>query len=131
VATIAFSGGVALSTGANNAFTATNGGTVTVGGQQHDRDDDRHRIERREHEYRAERPHVPQHCGERGANGIILNSTGTTAGVNGGLTVTGTGTAGSGGTIQNIANRGASFINARDTVANITSPTRTPRTTQP
>jgi hypothetical protein len=47
-----------------------------------------------------------------GANGILLNNTGA-----GGLTITGVGTtAGSGGTIQNIQNRGASFINA----ANIT-----------
>jgi hypothetical protein len=43
-------------------------------------------------------------------NGIVLQDTGTTAG----LTVSGNGTAGSGGTIQNITNRGASFINAVD-----------------
>jgi VCBS repeat-containing protein len=42
------------------------------------------------------------------ANGIIVQDTGTTAG----LTVSGTGATGSGGTIQNITNRGASFINA-------------------
>jgi len=49
-------------------------------------------------------------------NGIVLNATGTTAGTYGGLTVTGTGTTdGSGGTIQNITNRGGSFISARDT----------------
>jgi hypothetical protein len=41
-------------------------------------------------------------------NGIVLQDTGTTAG----LTVSGTGGAGSGGTIQNITNRGASFVNA-------------------
>ena len=40
-------------------------------------------------------------------NGIVLNTTGSTAG----LTITGTATTdGSGGTIQNITNRGASFI---------------------
>ncbi|MGH7267945.1 MAG: Ig-like domain repeat protein [Candidatus Rokuibacteriota bacterium] len=44
-------------------------------------------------------------------NGIVLNATGS----NGGLTVTGTGTtAGSGGTIQNIATRGAQFISTRN-----------------
>ena len=41
----------------------------------------------------------------------MLNTTGSAAG----LTVTGTGSAGSGGTIQNITNRGASFINAVNT----------------
>ena len=48
-------------------------------------------------------------------NGIVLNTTGTTAGTHGGLTVTGTGTTdGSGGAIQNITNRGGSFISTRD-----------------
>ena len=42
------------------------------------------------------------------AKGIELNNTGSLAG----LTVTGSGSAGSGGTIQNISARGASFINA-------------------
>ena len=43
------------------------------------------------------------------ANGIVLNTTGSS----GGLTVTGTGTTdGSGGTIQNTSNRGASFASA-------------------
>jgi hypothetical protein len=42
-------------------------------------------------------------------NGIVLSNTGTTAG----LTVTGTGTAGSGGTIQNTTGRGASFTDTR------------------
>jgi hypothetical protein len=45
------------------------------------------------------------------ANGIVLQDTGATAG----LAVNGTGTTdGSGGTIQNITGRGASFINARN-----------------
>jgi hypothetical protein len=44
------------------------------------------------------------------ANGIILNTTGANAG----LTVTGTGSAGTGGTIQNISTRGASFISTRN-----------------
>lgn len=48
------------------------------------------------------------------ANGIVLNTTGTTAGTHGGLTITGTGTTdGSGGVIQNIGTRGVSIINAR------------------
>ena len=42
------------------------------------------------------------------ANGIVLNNTGSS----GGLSVKGTGSAGSGGTIQNITNRGASFVSA-------------------
>ncbi|HPE71425.1 MAG TPA: Ig-like domain-containing protein [Candidatus Competibacter sp.] len=46
-----------------------------------------------------------------------INSSGSDVGINlvnqaGSFTVTGTGTAGSGGTVQNIANRGASFISA-------------------
>jgi hypothetical protein len=44
------------------------------------------------------------------ANGIILSGTGST----GFFTVTGTGPAGSGGTIQNISIRGASFTNAQN-----------------
>jgi hypothetical protein len=40
------------------------------------------------------------------ANGIVLNTTGAS----GGLTVTGTGSAGTGGTIQNVVNRGVSAI---------------------
>jgi uncharacterized repeat protein (TIGR01451 family) len=43
-------------------------------------------------------------------NGVVLNTTGSS----GGLSVKGTGSAGSGGTIQNITNRGASFINANN-----------------
>ena len=42
------------------------------------------------------------------ANGIVLSN----SGASGGLTVIGTGAAGTGGTIQNITTRGASFINA-------------------
>jgi VCBS repeat-containing protein len=44
------------------------------------------------------------------SNGVLLQDTGTA----GGLTVTGTGSAGSGGTIQNITNRGVSLENAAD-----------------
>ncbi|HEX2052537.1 MAG TPA: hypothetical protein VHJ78_02270, partial [Actinomycetota bacterium] len=42
--------------------------------------------------------------------GIVLSGVGSA----GSMSVTGTGPSGSGGTIQNIANRGASFINARN-----------------
>lgn len=121
-ATITFRGGVVLSTGANAAFSATGGGTVNVC---------------------DESPCVPASTGalvntlttttgtalnvvnttiggnklefrsisaNGGTNGIILNNTGA-----GGLTVTGTGTTdGSGGTIQNISTRGASFISANN-----------------
>ncbi len=106
--TIAFSGGLALSTGANPAFTATGGGTVTAtqnnttivntiatttatalaitntnigaGGLT----------------FRS----ISAGTGTASAgNGIVLDTTGVGAG-NGGLTVSGNGTAGSGGTIQ-------------------------------
>jgi adhesin/invasin len=45
-----------------------------------------------------------------GANGIVLNNTGSTAG----LTVTGTGTAGSGGTIQNTTGDGVRLASTRN-----------------
>lgn len=59
------------------------------------------------------------------ANGIALNNTGTS----GGLTVTGIGsTNGSGGTMQNVANRGASFTSAANiSLSNMTF-TNTPTT---
>ena len=106
-----------LSTGANAAFTATGGGTVDVCGgtvnrrpaRQHDHHDDRHRAQRGEHHHRRQRADVPQHLGQRRRR---TASCSTNTGATAGLTVTGTGTAGSGGTIQNITNRGASFINA-------------------
>lgn len=112
--TVNFTGGLNLSTGANAAFTATNGGIVnatqnntsivntlttstgtalnvantTIGGSGLT--------------FRS--------ISVNGAtNGILLNTTGSS----GGLTVTGSGgTDGSGGTIQNTSGRGASFVSA-------------------
>jgi large repetitive protein len=114
-ATVRFDGGVVLSTGSNAAFTATGGGTANVtdpagvtsntitttsgtglnvtgttigaGGLTFER------------------------ISVNGAtNGIVLNNTGSTAG----LTVTGTGSAGSGGTIQNTTGHGISLTSTRN-----------------
>jgi len=112
-ATINFSGALTLSTGANSAFSATGGGTITAtnttstattttatainvtgttigaGGLN----------------FRSISAGTPA---TGPANGIVLSGTGGS----GGLTVSGTGSAGSGGTIQRTSNRGASFVNA-------------------
>ncbi len=117
-ATITFSGGLQLSTGANPAFTATGGGTVNVC------DDNpcsgtatgalvntltttsgtaltvtNTTIGTFGLEFRSI-------SANGAANGVSLNSTGLV----GGLKVKGTGSAGSGGTIQNITNRGMSLV---------------------
>ena len=112
-ATITFSGGLTLSTGANPAFAATGGGTVTVTRHQHDRHDDRHRAQRRQHHHRQQRADLPRISAGTGSNssgsGIVLNATGS-----GGLTVTGTGAAGTGGTIQNKTGDGVSLTAAQN-----------------
>ena len=70
--TITFTGGLALSTGANPAYTATNGGTVTAtdpGGQgfpqQHHHHHHGHRTHRRQHKHRRCRTELPQHLRQR------------------------------------------------------------------
>jgi VCBS repeat-containing protein len=116
--TMSFSGGMTLSTGANAGFVATGGGTVTVtdppgvanntittttgtalnvsnttigaGGLTFER--------------------ISAGTSGTPTNGIVLNNTGTL----GGLTVTGTGAAGSGGTIQNATGDGISLTTTRN-----------------
>jgi hypothetical protein len=111
-ATISFSGGVLLSTGANAAFTATGGGTVTVCDENPCNgaatgalinqittttgtalNVANTTIATSHLEFRS----IASNGGA--GNGIVLNATGSS----GGLKVKGTGSAGSGGTIQNKA----------------------------
>ena len=114
-ATVNFSGPLTLSTGANNAFTATGGGTVTA-------TDTTSTI--------ATTTGVALNVanttigsgglkfqsisagtsGSGPSNGIVLNNTGSS----GGLTVSGTGSAGTGGTIQKTSGAGISLTSTRD-----------------
>jgi hypothetical protein len=97
-ATIDLSGTLTLSTGANAAFSATGGGTLTATGTGNTLATTTGTALRVENTtIGAGGLSFRSISANGGANGIVLNNTGTQAG----LTVTGTGTAGSGGTIQN------------------------------
>ena len=116
--TIRFSGGLTLSTGATDAFTASNGGTVAVC--------DEHpcnaaatgavvnnletttgtALTVKDMTIGADTLEFRSISVDGANQGIALENTGTL----GGLEVTGNVTAGSGGTIQNVVTRGASFI---------------------
>jgi hypothetical protein len=111
-ATVSFTGGLNLNTGVNAAFTATSGGTVTA------TQNNSTIVNTLTTTSGAALNVANTTIGAAGltfrsisSNGapkaIILNTTGTV----GGLSVTGTGTAGTGGTIQNNSTRGAEFIN--------------------
>ena len=103
-ATINFTGGgLAINTTSGNGFSASGGGTITVQGTGNTITSTTG----------TALSVVSTNIGlagltfqsisaNGGTNGIVLNNTGTTAGTHGGLTVTGTGSAGSGGTIQNM-----------------------------
>ena len=118
-ATNRFDGGLTLSSGAANAFSATGGGTVVVTDPAATDNTiattTGTALNVRNTTIGASGLTFRSISANGAPNGIVLNTTGTTAGTHGGLTVTGTGTTnGSGGTIQNITNRGSSFISARD-----------------
>lgn len=115
-ATINFTGGVTLNTGVNAAFTATGGGTVNVTGANNLITTTTGTALNVANTVIGASGLTFRSISANGAaNGILLNNTG----VNGGLTVTGTGTTdGSGGTIQNINERGASFISASNITLN-------------
>jgi hypothetical protein len=121
-ASISFSGGIVLSTGGNPAFTATGGGTVVVcdenpcgatgssGGLVNTLTTTtgtalnvaNTTIGANDLEFRS----ISAGTGASGpANGILLNATGAS----GGLKVKGTGSAGSGGTIQRATGHGVSL----------------------
>jgi large repetitive protein len=112
-ATFTFNGGMTLSTGANAGFVATGGGTVNVvdpaGAANNTISTTTGTALNVANTTIGSSGLVFQSISANGAaNGIIVQDTGATAG----LTVSGTGGAASGGIIQNITNRGASFINA-------------------
>ena len=116
-ATITFNGGLALSTGTSPAFTATGGGTIsttqnnttivntltTTTGTA---------LNMANTTIRASGLTFRSISSNGATKGIILNNTGALAG----LTVTGTGAAGSGGTIANATSRGGEFISTSSLV---------------
>lgn len=115
-ATITFSGGLDIDSGANTGFNAVNGGTIVVTGANNTIDTTIGTALNIANTNIGTADVTFRSISANGAvNGIVLNNTGTTAGTHGGLTVTGTGTTnGSGGIIQNIGTRGISIINARN-----------------
>jgi hypothetical protein len=116
--TISFTGGLSLNTSTNAAFTATNGGTVTAvdpGGPSIPLDNiittsTGTALNVTGTNIGAAGLNFRSISANGAANGIVLNGTGTA----GGLTVTGNGAAGTGGTIQNITNRGVSADSGAD-----------------
>ena len=116
--TITFSGGLVLSTGGNPAFTATGGGTVNVCDENPCNPAATGGLVNRLTTTTGSALNVAnttigannlefQSVSSNGATrAIILNTTGAV----GGLKVKGTGSAGSGGTIQNCTQRGAELI---------------------
>ena len=113
-ATINFSGGVIVSSGANAAFTVTGGGTVGVTGTTNTLATTtgtalnvaNTTISANGLNFRS----ITAGTAASGpVNGIVLDSTGAS----GGLTVQGTGSAGSGGTIQNTSGAGIVLASTR------------------
>ena len=102
-ATVSFTGGVTASTGANAAFAATGGGTVAVTGAANTLTTTSGTALNVANTTIGAPGLTFQSISSNGAdNGIDLDTTGTS----GGLTVTGTGSAGSGGTIQHSTGSG-------------------------
>ncbi|HYW09880.1 MAG TPA: cadherin-like domain-containing protein, partial [Longimicrobium sp.] len=118
-ATIRFDGGMNVSSGSANAFTATGGGTVvatqnnttvintltSTGGIA---------LNVANTTIGAEGLSFRSIAANGGSNGIVLDNTGTTAG----LTVAGNGTAGTGGTIQSTTVSGISLSTTRNVSLN-------------
>jgi VCBS repeat-containing protein len=101
-ATMSFDGGTTLSTGTSNAFVATGGGTVTVTGTNHLTTTTGTALNISNTTIGASGVTFHDISANGAANGIVLNTTGSTAG----LTVTGSGSAtqggdSTGGVIQN------------------------------
>ncbi len=113
--TILFSGGLALSSVANAAFTATNGGTVTVTGTNNTlATTTAVALNVTDTTIAAAGLNFRSVSCNGAANGIVLNNTGTT----GGVAVTGDGNTSvggnnSGGTIQNTTGHGIHLVNTR------------------
>jgi uncharacterized repeat protein (TIGR01451 family) len=100
-----FSGGISLSTGTNPAFVATGGGTVNVTGNNVLTTTSATALNVANTTIGASGLTFRSIASNGAVNGIILNTTGSS----GGLTVAGSGTAGSGGTIQNSTGDGVSL----------------------
>jgi hypothetical protein len=109
-ATITFTGGVVLSTGANPAFTATGGGTVTVTGTNTIATTTGTALNVANTTIGASGLTFRGISANGAANGIVLNNTGSS----GGLAVTGTGSSGTGGTIQNTTSHGILLTTTRN-----------------
>ena len=112
-ATINFTGGIILSTTANEAFAATGGGVVNVTGTNVITTTTGRALNVANTTIGASGltfRSISAGTGASGpANGILLNNTGTS----GGLTVSGTGSAGSGGTIQRTTSDSISLTTTR------------------
>jgi hypothetical protein len=116
-AAITFSGGLDISTGANTGFTAVNGGTVNVTGTANTiATTTGTALNVVNTTIGASGLTFRSISANGGATGIVLNNTGTS----GGLTVTGTGAANSGGIIQNTSanNDGISLVNTSNVSLN-------------
>jgi hypothetical protein len=113
--TINFTNTLTLSTGNNAAFTATGGGTISSTAAASTITTGAATALNVTNTQIGSGGLTFTSISVNGATkGIILNSTGTAAG-NGSLSVTGTGTTvGSGGTIQNISQRGGEFISTKN-----------------
>jgi hypothetical protein len=112
--TMSFTGGVSLTTGANDAFTATGGGTVTVTGTNTIATTTGIGLNVANTTIGAGgltfRSISAGTAASGPASGIILNNTGAL----GGLTVAGTGGVGTGGTIQRTTSHGVSMTSTRN-----------------
>ncbi|MDN5000401.1 cadherin domain-containing protein [Bradyrhizobium sp. GCM10027634] len=110
-ATMSFSGGIGLSTGTSNAFTATGGGTLNVTGTNHLTTTTGTALNITNTTIGSSNVTFHDISSDGAVNGIVLNNTGTS----GHLAVTGVGTtAGSGGTIQNSTGDGVSLTSTQD-----------------
>ena len=104
--TINLTGGVQISTGGNNAFTATNSGTVTVTGSSNTLASNTGTALNVSNTTIGGSGATFQSIASNGAaSGIVLNNTGSS----GSLSVTGTGSSGTGGTITNSTGPGISL----------------------
>ncbi len=111
--TISFTGTMALSTGANAAFTATGGGTVTATNTASTvATTSGTAVNVANTTIGAANLTFRSVSANGGASGIVLNNTGAV----GGLRVVGTGGLGTGGTIQNISGDGVRLANTRNTL---------------
>jgi hypothetical protein len=109
-ATINFTGGMVLTTAADTAFMATGGGTVNVTGASNTLTTTAGTaLNISNTTIGASGVTFRSISSNSAANGIVLNNTGPS----GGLSVSGTGTAGTGGTIQNATGNGLSLTSTQ------------------